>query len=79
MNYILEHNGEIKPDLKKVSQAISAHHGEMVDNSMMPDMALVSMDDSEIQGLHAELKEWHIYPEVNYQVPTTRKSVKSRT
>jgi len=78
MNYILKHHGEIAPDLKKVDQAITAHRGKVVDDSMMPDMALVNVDDSEIDKLKHELQEWHIYPEVSYPVPTTRKSVKKQ-
>jgi len=71
MNYIFKHIGNTYPDSEKVEMAISAHGGHMVDSSLMPKMALVKVEPSEVQTLQDELQDWDIYPEKSYTVPPT--------
>lgn len=76
-NFILKYTGTDQPDMKKVTAALHAHQVHVLDGSMLPDMALVQLDETRLDALRIELDEkWNVYPEKNYRVPSTKKKIR---
>jgi hypothetical protein len=76
MNFILKYQGTDEPDLGKVCAILDTYHVQILDKSLWPETALVNLEVSALDGLQKALIDWHIYPEEEYQVPSTRKTIK---
>lgn len=77
MNYILRHEGISAPDVKKLHEIISRYKIKVLDDTMMPKMGLVTMEERNLEPVRRELEGmWVISPERKYKVPDTRRKLK---
>jgi len=77
MNFILKFTGAAKPDLNKMSAILATHQIQVLDDSLLPKMALIKLEESKLQQLQRDLETgWELTPEKIFQVPTTKKKIK---
>lgn len=77
MNCILKYSGENHPDLKKMMTCLQAHHGVLLDGSLLPRKALVKLEEPDMKMLQSELAgEWEMYREKSYSIPSPRKKIR---
>jgi hypothetical protein len=76
-NFILKYKEATEPDVKKMTAVLNAHGIRVVDDTLLPESALVEIEESSLSELQTDLgAEWKIYPEKSYQIPFTQKNIK---
>lgn len=76
MKFILKYKGDRHPDLEKLSEVLSTHNAHIMDDSLLPQSALLNVEESFVKKLQLDLEgDWDIYPEKKYTTPTTKKSI----
>ena len=77
MNYIIRYKGEGEPNASKLKHDLSSNNIKIVDNSALPQMAKIELDEQDLEKLQAVTKnDWDVFPEKKYAVPTTRRKIK---
>ncbi|MFT4152691.1 hypothetical protein [Parafilimonas sp.] len=78
MKYILKKTGSgSAEDTNALKDALNANHADIIDDSMLPDLAMLEIDHENAQKLQKHLGDkWQLFPEKKYSVPDTRKQVR---
>jgi len=77
MNFVLRHKGNGVADAEQFKSHLAFHNIQVTDDSALPKMAKVSIDDTNLPTLKKLTQEdWDLFPEKQYQIPTTKQSIK---
>lgn len=70
MNFILKHNDNSEPDLKKMTAALEANGVSVLDGRLLPKTALIALEESDLKSFLFDLgSAWKVLPEHHYGLP----------